>query len=158
LGFNNCLVVDGEGKGGGLALFWSDEIKLDILSYGLHHIDTIVWDDSHHAGWRGTFVYGEPRTQDRHNMWELLRRIKPCSKAPWMMIGDFNEVMWSFEHFSKSRRPERQMLDFREVLSHCDLHDLGFTGLPWTLDNKQAGDRNVKVRLDRVVATTSWSQ
>jgi hypothetical protein len=115
LGFNNCLVVDGEGKGGGLALFWSDEIKMDILSYGLHHIDAIVWDDSHHAGWRGMFVYGEPRTYDRHNMWELLRRIKPCSKAPWMMIGDFNEVMWSFEHFSKSRRPERQMLDFREV-------------------------------------------
>ena len=49
------------------------------------------------------------------------------------------------------------MLDFREVLSHCDLHDLGFFGTPWTFDNKQSGNRNVKVRLDRVVASPSWS-
>jgi hypothetical protein len=48
------------------------------------------------------------------------------------------------------------MLDFREVLSYCDLHDLGFSGLPWTYDNKQAGDRNVRVRLDQVVASPSW--
>jgi hypothetical protein len=49
------------------------------------------------------------------------------------------------------------MLNFREVLSHCDLHDLGFTRLPWTYDNKQAGDHNVQVRLDRGVASLSWT-
>jgi hypothetical protein len=50
------------------------------------------------------------------------------------------------------------MFDFREVLSFCDLHDLGFQGLPWTYDNKQKGDRNVRVRLDRAVTSPSWSQ
>jgi hypothetical protein len=30
-------------------------------------------------------------------------------------------------------------------------------GLPWTFDNKQKGDRNVKVRLDRAVASPAWS-
>jgi hypothetical protein len=153
---NKCFVIDGHGKGGGLALYWCDSIKIDILSYGLHHIDTLIWDGDHHAGWRGTFVYGEPRTQNRHVMWELLRRIKPRSQAPWMMIGDFNEAMWVFEQFSSRRRPEQHMLDFREVLSHCDLHDVGFIGLPWTYDNKQLGERNVKVRLDRVVASPNW--
>jgi hypothetical protein len=49
------------------------------------------------------------------------------------------------------------MLDFREVLSYCDLHDTGFIGTPWTSDNKQKGDRNVKVRLDRAVASPAWS-
>jgi hypothetical protein len=107
LGLNNCFIVHGEGKGGGLALYWHDEIKIGILSYGLHHIDTIIWDGEHHAGWRGTFVYDEPRMQDRKNMWELVRRIMPCSRAPWMMIGDFNEAMWSFEHLSAHQRPER---------------------------------------------------
>jgi len=46
---------------------------------------------------------------------------------------------------------------FRDVLAECDMHDLGFTGLPWTYDNMQAGRRNVRVRLDRAVATSSWS-
>jgi hypothetical protein len=49
------------------------------------------------------------------------------------------------------------MLEFRETLSFCDLHDLGFTGMPWTFDNKQRGERNVKVRLDRAVASPEWS-
>jgi hypothetical protein len=65
------------------------------------------------------------------------------------MMGDFNEAMWQEEHFSRTKRSERLMLDFREVLSHCDLYDIGFTGTPWTYDNKRQGDRNVKVRLDR---------
>ena len=49
------------------------------------------------------------------------------------------------------------MIDFREVLSHCDLHDLGFSGLPWTFNNNQGGNHNVRVRLDRSVANTAWS-
>jgi hypothetical protein len=88
LGMNKCFIVDGIDKSGGLALYWSDSIKIEILSYGLHHIDTLVWDGSHHAGWRGTFIYGEPNTPNRHIMWELIRRIKPRSQAPWLMIGD----------------------------------------------------------------------
>jgi hypothetical protein len=73
------------------------------------------------------------------------------------MMGDFNEAMWQEEHFSLTRRSERLILDFREILSHCDLHDIGFTGSPWTFDNKQKGARNVKVRLDRAVASPAWS-
>jgi hypothetical protein len=34
-------------KGGGLALFWSDEIKIQVLSYGLHHIDTLICGEGH---------------------------------------------------------------------------------------------------------------
>jgi hypothetical protein len=144
--------VDGQEKGGGLAVFWVESIKQSVLSYVMHYIDTLIWDGEHHASWRDTFVCGEPHTQDRHVMWELLKRIKQIFKVPWMLIGDFNEAMWSFEHLSSRRRPERQMYEFREILSYCEVYDLGFIGVPWTYDNKQAGERNVKVRLDCVVA------
>ena len=68
-------------------------------------------------------------------------------------MGDFNEALWQFEHFSESKRGERQMEAFRYVLADCGLFDLGFYGVPWTYDNKQSGLRNVRVRLDRVVAS-----
>jgi hypothetical protein len=90
-------------------------------------------------------------------MWDLLKRIKDLKNLPWLMLGDFNEAMWQSEHFSNKKRGEKQMYDFRQVLSYCDLHDLGFSGAPWTFDNKQSGQRNVKVRLDRVVACLVWS-
>jgi hypothetical protein len=74
-----------------------------------------------------------------------------------MLVGDFNEAMWQDEHLSRSRRSERLMKDFRDVLSHCDVHDLGFVGNPWTYDNLQQGARKVRVRLDRAVASPTWS-
>jgi hypothetical protein len=45
---------------------------------------------------------------------------------------------------------------FREVLHDCNLTDLGFAGLPFTYDNKRQGRANVKVRLDRAVASPEW--
>jgi hypothetical protein len=158
IGLKNIFVVDGVGKGGGLGLFWDESVKIDIMLYGVHHIDSMIWSSDLHTRWRTTFVYGEPRVQDRHLMWELLRRLKRNHQEPRLMLGDFNEVLWKFEHFSARRRPERQMLDFCEVLAHCDLHGLGFSGLPWTYDNKQKGERNVCVRLDQVVASPEWTQ
>jgi hypothetical protein len=79
---NVVFVVDGEGKAGGLDLYWDEPIKINILTYRLHHIDSLIWDGEHHATWRGTFVYGDPRAQDRGDMWELIRRIKPSQSAP----------------------------------------------------------------------------
>lgn len=91
-------------------------------------------------------------------MWDLLRDLCGVWDGPRMLIRDFNEAMWQHEHFSETPKPEKQMMDFKEVLSHCDLHDLGFRGLPWTYNNNQAGLRNVRVRLlDRGVANSDWS-
>jgi hypothetical protein len=87
------LVVDGQEKGGGHVLFWDSSIKITMLSYCLHYIDTLIWDGDHHASWWGTFVYDEPRTQDMHFMWEVLRRLKPISGAPWLLIDNFNEAL-----------------------------------------------------------------
>jgi hypothetical protein len=86
IGLKNAFVVDGQGKGG-LVLYWDDSIKLTVLSYGVHFIVTLIWDGDHHASWCATFVYGEPQTQDRHIMWELMKRIKLVSKTPWLLIG-----------------------------------------------------------------------
>jgi hypothetical protein len=49
LALDNGFVVDGKGKGGGLALYWDNSIKLTVLSYGMHHIDTLIWDSDHQA-------------------------------------------------------------------------------------------------------------
>jgi hypothetical protein len=48
------------------------------------------------------------------------------------------------------------MAAFRETLALCNMVDLGFTGLPYTYDNKRKGRANVRVRLDRAVASADW--
>ncbi|XP_010236428.1 uncharacterized protein LOC104584030 [Brachypodium distachyon] len=49
------------------------------------------------------------------------------------------------------------MRAFREVLSICDLHNIGFEGLPYTYNNNNnSGRKNVRVRLDRLVVDSNW--
>ena len=73
-----------------------------------------------------------------------------------MVIGDFNECLWNFKHMSVTPRPEPQMVAFCDVLETCHLVDLGFSGIPFTYDNKRSGAANVKLRLDHVVASSAW--
>lgn len=46
---------------------------------------------------------------------------------------------------------------FRDAVSLCGFSDLGFIGLPFTWDNHQQGDQNIKVRLDRAFAIMKHS-
>jgi hypothetical protein len=156
LGLKGCLAVDSRGKLGGLALFWDENIRVDLSAIDDRYIDVSVLEDPLSDPWRATFVYGEPRVEDRHRMWEILQRLKTRSTEPWIVIGDFNKAMWQYEHFSETKRGEKQMADFREVLECCGLRDVGFSGVPWTYNNNKPGSRNVKVRLYRGVATQGW--
>ena len=82
---------------------------VDLQSLGEHHIDVLIRAGLNSTQWRGTFIYGEARVQDRPKMWDLMRKLKSQMNFPWLMVGDFNEAMWSFEHFSNTNRREVQM-------------------------------------------------
>jgi hypothetical protein len=130
-----CFQVKGNGKGGGPTLYWTEDLSVDLLYFSDRHIDVHVGGGPFEQMWRGTFVNAEPKPTDHHKMWAKLRQIKLNSDRPWLMMGGFNEAMWQEEHFSQMPHLKRLMLDFRDVLSHCDLHNLGFVGTPWTFDN-----------------------
>jgi hypothetical protein len=156
LGLKILVGVDSAGQGGGLVLFWHESLEVDLLGLSPRFIDVKVKDVNLNSWYRITFVYGEPQVESRHLMWETLHHLRSVSPLPWMVLGDFNEAMWDFEHFSAHPRPGWQMEVFRDSLSSCDLHDLGFYGLPFTWDNGRVVGANVRVRLDRAVADSAW--
>ena len=41
--FKNGLIVPSEGKSGGLALFWKEDVQLDVQTYSQSHIDALVY-------------------------------------------------------------------------------------------------------------------
>jgi len=89
LGLRHCLTIKGEGKGGGLALFWDESLIVDLQSISERHIDILINEVGQSFRWRGTFVYGKPKVQDRYRMWNLLRQLNTSLNFPWMMVGDF---------------------------------------------------------------------
>ena len=115
LGLKGCLAIDSRGKRGGLALFWDENTQVNLLSINDRYIDVSICDCPNGAPWRATFVYGEPRVEDWHKLWEIMERLKTRSWEPWVVIGDFNEAMWQYEHFSKSKRGKNKWRIFERL-------------------------------------------
>ncbi|XP_062005742.1 uncharacterized protein LOC133722901 [Rosa rugosa] len=153
LGYLNCDAVFSRGQSGGLALFWSDGIDVRFRSKSHHHIDVEVWErDGSGIAWRLSGFYGHPTTSESHRTWTLLRELSVQSALPWIVVGDFNEVLHASEKDGSCVRREGQMQQFRYVLAFCDLFDLGFSGSAFTWS--RAG---IRCRLDRAVGTASWT-
>nr|KYP43188.1 hypothetical protein KK1_035380 [Cajanus cajan] len=104
--------------------------------------------------WVCTAVYANPRVDLRQQVWAHLRELGGRIKLPWLVLGDFNEIMLSTKcrggRFSVSRASQ-----FLEVLNDCNLLDMGAKGLRFTWYRNQHGVVLAK-RLDRVVCNVAW--
>jgi endonuclease/exonuclease/phosphatase family metal-dependent hydrolase len=155
LGFDNSFAISSTGRRDGLDIFWSNDIKVELLPYSQYHIDTII-TEADGSPWRLTCGYGEAQTQERHKTWDMLKFIKSSSHLPWVCVGDFNEVIHQSEHDGVQVRSYAQIAGFREMADVCGLFDLGYEGRSWTFEKRAAGGSYCRVRLDRTLATAEW--
>jgi hypothetical protein len=72
LGFKNVVGVDSVDHSGGLVLFWHGSLEVILLGMNHHLIYILVKDVNSSSWYRISFVYGEPRAERRHLMWEML--------------------------------------------------------------------------------------
>ncbi|KAA3480861.1 reverse transcriptase [Gossypium australe] len=76
----------------------------------------------------------------------------------WNIIGDFNEILYSFEKSGGIQRDKKHMKAFRETLEECQLTDIGFSGVWFTWEMVYLLETNIRERLDRGVANEKWSK
>jgi len=69
-----------------------------------------------------------PETGRKHETWDLLRTLHRKFSLPWLVAGDFNEILLSHEKLGGALRSESAMRDFREVVDDCGFMDLGYIG------------------------------
>jgi hypothetical protein len=72
LGLGGFAGISNNGLSGGLALFWHDQLSVEVKEINERYIDEYVRDSPSTPQWRLTCVYGEPRVEDRRHMWEML--------------------------------------------------------------------------------------
>lgn len=75
-------------------LLWRNQSEVEILNFLKNHISAWVNNASVLVQWLFTGFYGEPKTSLRMRTWNLLRNIKPNDPVPWMMIEDFNKILY----------------------------------------------------------------
>jgi hypothetical protein len=157
LGFQGCYAVASDGLSGGIGLFWTANVSVDIKNHSSCHIDAMVRRNDHSGfEWRFTGFYGAPKVEDRRHSWRFLQTLFAIEHSAWMCVGDLIETLYASEHFSRAARPEWQMRAFREVVEHCSFHDFGWSGVEYTWDNGQMGASNVKARFDMAFGNANF--
>ncbi|XP_042950313.1 uncharacterized protein LOC122282426 [Carya illinoinensis] len=150
LGFVNCFSVDSEGRSGGLGLLWNSDLGVELRSFSQYHIDVHIKIDDLMV-WRFTGLYGHPDTSRRTFTWNLIRTLSSIEQLPWLVGGDLNEVLHPHEKRGGRDRPVSQIEAFREVLTECELRDLGYKGQRFTWWNGRGGNAHIFEHLDRFV-------
>jgi hypothetical protein len=108
LGYSGCFAISSEGQSGGLVLFWLSSVSVTLMPCNSRCIDVHITPEVG-VKWRATFVYGEPRREHRNAFWDFLRFMRDQWNGPWLVCGDFNEVLSQDEHVGPRDRTETQI-------------------------------------------------
>jgi hypothetical protein len=133
LGFDRVIRSDAEGFSGGIWLLWdSGSVTLDILHVNNQAIHATVQVHHSNPPCLFTAIYASPRFASRLLLWDHLTNFAGTHNLPWMIAGDFNEILTSNEKFSSSPASQRRISCFHNCLDSCNLLDLGFNGPRFT--------------------------
>lgn len=64
-----------------------------------------------------TFVYGEPDQIQRRRVWDEIREQVWNRAEPWLLTGDFNDIIDASEKKGGPPRAEGSFVDFRTFMS-----------------------------------------
>ncbi|KAL4280467.1 hypothetical protein GQ457_03G024890 [Hibiscus cannabinus] len=110
LGYPNGIEVSSVGRSGGLALGWKNTCTSSLRSFSLRHIYFFLNDDSDGLSWHYMGFYGAVKESNRMDSWNLIRHLNDCPDIPWLVIGDFNEILYAYEKQEESCENEIQQL------------------------------------------------
>ena len=154
LGFLSYEIVPPVGVGGGLVVYWKQNLQLSILSQSVNLVDCQVVCNE--VPFYFSFVYGHPNPALRHHTWEKLTRLGISRRnQPWFALGDFNEIRGNHEKIGGRLRSAATFQNFNQMMRDCDFTDLHTNGnrFSWV---GQRGTHVVQCCLDRTMANTKW--
>lgn len=156
LGYDYYDLVPPTGHGaGGLALYWKQEIKLEVLEANANLIDTEIEVEG--KRFFASFINEDTDHHQCRKLWEYLISLSDDRNASWFITGDFNDLLSNEEKTGGTTRPEGSFSDMRTFYAEGDLFDLQHSGDPLSCRG-QRGDHLVRCRLDRAAANSNWAE
>ncbi|KAK4482042.1 hypothetical protein RD792_012965 [Penstemon davidsonii] len=158
LGFSGVCRAPIDGRSGGIWLLWQKEnIRVEVLSVDPQVIHAIIGPNSQRE-WLCSGVYARPNPAVRESLWKNLEDLSTAVRLPWMLTGDFNQVISSNEKKGGCLPSLGRCLRFKEMIDNCGLIDLGFRGPKFTWWNSREGMARIRERIDRSMVNTDWQR
>ncbi|KAI7993637.1 hypothetical protein LOK49_LG11G00488 [Camellia lanceoleosa] len=156
LGFKHHCGVDYNDKAGGLWVGWHDDILLEVCELNTNFIVLQV-HDSVRGNWFIIFMYGSPCILARGQVWSSIETKFQNFQKPFIIMGDLNQVRGWAEKLSSHKRFISGALAFNDLIFRNRLVDLPSQGVWYTWCNNRKETKAVYERLDRVLASSSWT-
>ncbi|KAK8999419.1 hypothetical protein V6N11_070586 [Hibiscus sabdariffa] len=153
---DNAFYVEPEGIAGGIALWWSNEVKLSVLHYDRNFIDAKISINGE-PEWFGTFIYAPPYSGEKHEFWDSLTALRNDINAKWCIIGDFNVVVCPEEKYGGAPFDHSSAKWYYEFLNHTYLMEIPSKGGSYTWSNQRCDEEAILEKLDRVVSSLEWN-
>lgn len=78
--------------------------------------------------WLLSVVYSSPRFAKRRLLWDNLKTMSDLHSFPWVLAGDFNEVLMGEDKYRGRAVNINRALHFQDCLDSCRMIDRGFSG------------------------------
>ena len=73
-------------------------------------------------------LYSEANWEDKHKTWTALCDLHASVQLPWVVMGIYNEILYSHEKEGGRQRQLRLMQNYRDAFTDCSLEDMGYMG------------------------------
>lgn len=94
LPFNGAIFANAIGLSGGLWLLWdSSRVSVTELATTEQEIHVLVTPIYSNTLRLLSVVYASSRLAERSLLWDNLKVVSNLHSFPWVMVGDFNEVL-----------------------------------------------------------------
>lgn len=105
-----------------------------------------------------SFVYGANHGIYRKQLWSGLRKFKAIlGSQPWIVMGDFNSMLFPHDALGGSSRRNSDMEDFFHCVEDVELFDVVYTGIQHTWCQKPKEEGGLRRKLDRVMANIEFT-
>ena len=137
---------------GRILIIWKEDlVHLEITEVTDQVIHCLVNCKSSTITFSISFVYAFNSIVGRRPLWDNLRRYN-C-QIPWMLLGDFNNVLSSEERVNGAPVSMYEIRDFKTCCYDLRLSDLRSSGAFHTWTNN-----SVWCKLDRAMVNNAWIQ
>lgn len=139
----NSVFVPPVGIAGGLCLAWNNTISITITLQNNFLINALITSDNYHHDWLLSGIHCPCIPLGKTQFWDLMGNIASDFDGPWLAIGDFNSIISQSEKIGGNPFASSSNHNFQTDLNDLSFIDLGFTGYPYTWNNKRSGHDNI---------------
>ncbi|KAH9607766.1 hypothetical protein KSS87_022415 [Heliosperma pusillum] len=156
-GFVKSFGIDAIGSSGGLWVGWKNNSKVECISVCSNFIILLV-NEYAISSWYLVLFYGEPNFEARLSVFNMLGHWLISFNKPYIILGDFNQVEYKDDKFSKKKGFIQGAMQFSKWKIDHNLIDIPYKGPRFTWCNNRKGLARVYERIDKAYGSEDWFQ